>query len=214
MIVSHRHRFIFIKTEKTAGTSIEVHLSRHCGPEDIVTAFGSGEEGHEPRNSGGLSGHMTAAEVRGLVGERVFDSYFKFCVERNPWDRMVSMWYMVNARRPGLEVSFETFLTQWQVRRNERLYTLGDRVLVDEIVRYEDLPHALDRVLDRFGIPPFRGIRAKSQYRRERRPYQSYYSPAYARMVGKWFRGEARRMGYSFEPEGATGDEANTGQAA
>lgn len=32
MIVSHRYRYIFIKTKKTAGTSIEIALSRHCGP--------------------------------------------------------------------------------------------------------------------------------------------------------------------------------------
>jgi hypothetical protein len=32
MIVSHRYRYIFIKTKKTTGTSIEIALSRHCGP--------------------------------------------------------------------------------------------------------------------------------------------------------------------------------------
>lgn len=37
MIVSHRHKFIFIKTRKTAGTSIEASLSRYCGPQDVVT---------------------------------------------------------------------------------------------------------------------------------------------------------------------------------
>jgi len=37
MIVSRRHRFIFIKTHKTAGTSIEISLSRYCGASDIVS---------------------------------------------------------------------------------------------------------------------------------------------------------------------------------
>ncbi len=37
MIVSHRHRFIFIKTVKTAGTSVELYLRQFCGPDDIVT---------------------------------------------------------------------------------------------------------------------------------------------------------------------------------
>lgn len=37
MIVSHRHRFIFIKTQKVAGTSVEIALSKFLGPDDVVT---------------------------------------------------------------------------------------------------------------------------------------------------------------------------------
>ena len=36
MIVSHQHRFIFIKTKKTGSTSVEIALSRHCGEDDII----------------------------------------------------------------------------------------------------------------------------------------------------------------------------------
>lgn len=37
MIICHRHRFIFIKTRKTAGSSVEIALSRVCGEGDVVT---------------------------------------------------------------------------------------------------------------------------------------------------------------------------------
>lgn len=37
MIVSHQHRFIYIKTKKTASSSIEAALSTVCGPDDIIT---------------------------------------------------------------------------------------------------------------------------------------------------------------------------------
>jgi hypothetical protein len=37
MIFSKRHRFIFIKGVKVAGTSIEIALASFCGPDDIVT---------------------------------------------------------------------------------------------------------------------------------------------------------------------------------
>ncbi len=39
MIVSHRHKFIFIKTKKTAGTAIEAALSELCGPSDVITPY-------------------------------------------------------------------------------------------------------------------------------------------------------------------------------
>ena len=44
MIVSHRHRFVFIKTHKTAGTSVEISLSRFAGAEDVITPVAAADE--------------------------------------------------------------------------------------------------------------------------------------------------------------------------
>ncbi len=54
MIISHEHKFIFVKTSKTAGTSIEVFFSPHCGEKDTFTPFEKREQGHRPRNYKGL----------------------------------------------------------------------------------------------------------------------------------------------------------------
>ena len=45
MIVSHKHKFIFLKTKKTAGTSIELALSRLCGPADVITPLTADRRG-------------------------------------------------------------------------------------------------------------------------------------------------------------------------
>ena len=45
MIISHQYKFIFLKTEKTAGTAIEAALSELCGPEDVITPFREESEG-------------------------------------------------------------------------------------------------------------------------------------------------------------------------
>jgi len=39
VILSHEHRFIYIRCRKTASTSTEVALSRICGPNDIITTM-------------------------------------------------------------------------------------------------------------------------------------------------------------------------------
>jgi len=44
MIISHEHKFIFLKTRKTAGTSIELALRKICGPDDIIAPIGDAEE--------------------------------------------------------------------------------------------------------------------------------------------------------------------------
>lgn len=59
MILSHKHRFLFIKGVKVAGTSVEIALSQLCGPEDIITPITPADEKYrlgtagEPRNYAG-----------------------------------------------------------------------------------------------------------------------------------------------------------------
>lgn len=62
MIFSYKHRFIFIKGRKVAGTSIEMALSPHCGPQDIVTPISPVDElkrlslGGRPQNYSRVDG--------------------------------------------------------------------------------------------------------------------------------------------------------------
>jgi hypothetical protein len=44
MIISHEHKFIFLKTKKTAGTAIEAALSGLCGPSDVITPYREASE--------------------------------------------------------------------------------------------------------------------------------------------------------------------------
>lgn len=122
MIISHSRRFIFIKTMKTAGTSLEIALSKYCGEDDIITPLWSGEEemrkqsaGLSPRNYGidrmdyslgqrirlAFTGkpvarfheHTPGWKVRQEVGPEIWNSYFKFSVVRHPIDRCISRFY-------------------------------------------------------------------------------------------------------------------------
>ena len=44
MIASFLHNFIFIKTKKTAGTTVEMVLAPACGPDDVITPLGVQDE--------------------------------------------------------------------------------------------------------------------------------------------------------------------------
>jgi len=59
MILSHKNKFIFIKTRKVSGTSMEISLSQFCGEDDIITPITYEDElvrldlgGVLPRNYG------------------------------------------------------------------------------------------------------------------------------------------------------------------
>ena len=44
MIISQKKNFIFLKTAKTAGSSIEFYLSQFCGKKDTITSLLPKEE--------------------------------------------------------------------------------------------------------------------------------------------------------------------------
>ncbi len=44
MIISKKKNFIFLKTAKTAGSSIEFYLSQFCGINDTITSLLPNEE--------------------------------------------------------------------------------------------------------------------------------------------------------------------------
>ena len=235
MIISHRHHYIFIKTKKTAGTSVEIALSEYCGPADVITPIVAEDEAvrselgfrgpqnyqvpllrYGLRDWGRLligrgrvkpfKNHHPAWYVRKYVAPRVWRTYYKFCIERNPWDKAISAWYFVHYRRyPRLEDYIHSAtllqLTDWH------RYAEGDRLIVDEVFRYEDLAAGMARLRQRAGLPAVPRLpRAKAGFRKDRRPYWEVLGPAERERIAEVFAREIRQFGFQFGPtdSGAT----------
>src|SRR5436305_10296615 len=91
MILSHAHRFIFIKTPKSAGTSIELALAPLCGADDVITPVL--ETTTEARNyllgppplryDRDYYNHMGLQQVARHAGLETAARYFKFAFVRN-----------------------------------------------------------------------------------------------------------------------------------
>lgn len=184
MILSQKHRFIFIKTNKTAGTSVEIALSRQCGEGDIITPLlqedealrreGGGRRPQHMKAPKGCDGphrfaklkngdkvmlrffnHMAASELLTVIKPAVWDDYFTFCVERNPWDRVAS-YYHYGAAHEDDPCDFTTFLLgdslpflKWLGRD---LSTIDGKVTVDKVCSYENLEEDLREVFEAVGI--------------------------------------------------------------
>lgn len=178
MLLSHKYRFIFLKTRKTAGTSIEVDLDRLLGPDDVVTRIQPPVPGHSPRNFRSPNpvrrwlkrtyhNHVPARIVRELAGQQVYDSYFKFCVEREPVSKCISMWRMYSADRsfayydPAL--TWDAYVERGDFPVNDDIYLGRDgSLMVDRVLKYETLNAELLEVTAQLGIP-FEGLKARAK---------------------------------------------------
>jgi hypothetical protein len=115
MIISHSHKFIFIKSEKTAGTSIESALSQYCGGDDIVVPINDfrynrnekGEFVHKSMNADEeyrrIGQHVDASTIRRKVTPEVWNDYLKISLIRNPWDRTISYFFWIRRQDPALK---------------------------------------------------------------------------------------------------------------
>lgn len=230
MIVSHEHKFIFLKTKKTAGTSIELALTELCGPEDVITPLTEIDEARRANGRGpqnwrlhgwwgsprpllkrrwfkftaadyGFYNHMPAAEARARIGDKVWQSYFKFAFDRNPWDRQIS-WYFYKTKTKASRPSFESFMAS---RRrayvdNHEIYMEGGALAVDFLGRYETLEADLAKALHMVGVArkldvPKSNVTPNKETRQD---YRSYYTPKTEAVVRDWYAPEIALLGYGF----------------
>lgn len=219
MIISHQHRFVYVKTRKTASTSIEIALSRFCGPDDVITPIvatdekvrtGLGYRGPQNYSAGSAGGvpielanHSSALQARQILGAR-WPDYVTFTVERNPFDRVISQYYWelpLWERRGAPLPTVTEFLRDRPVSSlsNWDLYADGDAVIVGHVGRYESLDEDLLAISERIGLPEpidVSGIRTKDNWRKDRRAYRDVLTPDDRHLVESICGRELAAFGY------------------
>jgi hypothetical protein len=235
MLVSHRKKFIYTKTAKTAGTSVESYFERYCMPE------GEWEEEHSREmhvSEAGIIGfrgakrplgtewfnHMSAKKMKEKLGGEIWDSYFKFCVVRDPFDKAVSAFYHFKKAREaggmdarGLTIKqrikkilrpepdfnsvaeeFEFWLAGGSMVLDRDKYVIDGEFCVDEVIRYEALEDGLRMVCDRIGtgFDPDRLPTFKKGIRDDKVGLSEIYTPKSIEIVSKLYDYELERFGY------------------
>jgi len=191
---------IFVHIPKSAGLSVNYGLfGRHTG------------------------NHLTMAEYQLALTRREFDSFFKFTVVRNPWDRLISAYHFLrNGGRNAedrrwvdehlSEISnFEEFVLQWVNRSNVRkgvhflpqhtFITLpgSTNPLVDFIGYFENIEADYDHVRNRLGGGD--ALKCENQTRGRRRDYRSYFTEQTREIVQETYREDIELLGYDFNNE-------------
>ena len=227
MILCHRHRFIFLKTWKTGSTSIELGLGGVCGPDDVITPVGHDEKlrvGPPPQNQNlpmkrwpltayalmaiGRSraeagvkffNHMRGEQVKRMVPADIWRDYVKISIERNPWDREVSHYFWRN-RDPKTRPTFRDYVLNDDRKKinNWSIYTIDDKIVADVMLHTETLSEDYGKLSARLGVDLPALPSAKSNYRRDHRPYRELYDAETRAVIEKRYAREIEAFGYDF----------------
>lgn len=238
MIISRLHNFVFIKTHKTAGSSMETALASHAGPDDLVTPFGVEEEMARyrafpnafPRNycadksleaayrdaiangdedgshkafralkdtskRPGFGRHGGAKLAQRFAGEALWNSAYKFTIERHPYEKAVSLaWF--ERRQRDFAISLDSVLEHKRYR-NFDLYAMDEKPVVDFIIRFEKLAEDTVIVEKAIGLDIVSRLpRQKSQHRLDPRPAREVLTEAQKKSVQATCREEFELFGY------------------
>jgi hypothetical protein len=191
VLVSFEKQFIYTKTVKTAGTSVEIFLEPYCLAADSYVQIGPRDESITGYGVVGFRGanrpadvrwynHMPAAQIREYLGNSGYGGSQDFSeLRRNFID-----W--IRRRR---------FL----VDRNK--YVIDGSVCLDYYIRFESLTEGLKEVCQKLAID--RDVaelgRFKSGDRRADRHFSEFYDEETRKIVAEAFALELDHFGYRFE---------------
>jgi hypothetical protein len=162
-------------------------------------------------------GHMPAARIKALVGDSVWDSYFKFCVVRNPFDKAVSAFHYFERRQDeytGIDKlkakierllqgsssvkRFRRWLADGRFYDDSDKYMIDGKVAVDYFIRYEDLSGGVEHVCQKLDLPfePDRLPRLLSGIRPEGKDLSSYFDEKSIDIITHKYAWQLDRFGY------------------
>lgn len=171
MLVSHTKKFIFLKTISAAGSSIESYLEKYCMDEAewelrISTETKVSEYGIiGQRFLGGTErpeyyAHQRATMLKPILGDDIWNNYFKICSVRNPYEKLISTFFKLyphmNSSDPSLDALFYSWVTAGQLAEHSTkdsvIYTIDNELCVDYVIRYENLYEDMNEVCTRLDI--------------------------------------------------------------
>ncbi|MGH8051027.1 MAG: sulfotransferase family 2 domain-containing protein [Arenimonas sp.] len=205
MIISHKHKFIFFAIPKTGTHTVRQALREHLGPDDLeqVGLFVQKRFAF-PELKDFTSGHVSANQIRPILGEETFNSYFKFAFVRNPFDRFVSYCSFMSRDNGAFAAQPKAFMKHviTQIKPADHLlykpqnYFLVDTagaLSVDFIGRNESMQDSYNEICSSLGIPAaMLGVVNSSQHK----PFMEYYDEETYALVADLYNRDIDLFGY------------------
>jgi len=165
-------------------------------------------------NLGGSPTHPPAHAVAATFPNE-WKNYFKFCIVRNPWDKIVSD-YFWRTKRTNNPPTFEQYIDALadgeslggiipKNHQNWEMYTINDVVAVDFIVRFEEMAEGLNEALSHTALkwdgwmPSIHmNKRPTTTPNAPKRHYRDYYTDRTKQIIAQLYEKEILAFDYKF----------------
>ena len=122
-----------------------------------------------------LIDHTHASELRKIIDRTIYNDYFKFCVEREPVDKCISYYYMrknsPNSNLKRKNMTWDEFVNKKKFPVDIKFYSYENNLIVDKIIKYENLDKDLSSLLSNLGIKNFKFTKKVNNNYRKKNPF-------------------------------------------
>lgn len=209
-MLSLRHNFIFVHVPKTGGSAIQSVLVRYSEATIVLERpHHDGIEQFEVEHKVGcrvLRKHNRIGSYRAAVGEDFFIRAFRFAVTRNPFERLVSLYFYRHVKfakpdeaPPEVEFNENEFVKLIKLNPPLEYWVSGDdtsdglRSQVGFFLRFDRLQADFDYTMKWIGLPP---VELPVRNRSPHGPFADYYTPRTRKLVAAKHRLEIETFEY------------------
>lgn len=198
VLVSHTKKFIYIKNYKVAGTSVELFFEKWCSNKNDIIGF-RGNRIERSKKKDIIGSHANIKRILKILGKDVYDKYLKFCVVRNPYDKMVSAYFFLKGQNM-FKGTFKEFCQDDNNALNINRYSIDNVPQCDYYIRYENLLEDIKKICLKLNINCKIELQnCKGEYRPKNKHYSEYYDNDTREIVYKKHKKEFIMFGYKFE---------------
>ncbi len=210
-MISHSLKTIFFHIGKAAGSSVEKLLDENRYDSNIPNyeVF----FGYEPSENIYLQ-HASASFIYENLENEIFNSYYKFAVVRNPYERLVSVYHYLIDQHTKRFGSFEAYINELpKMLSNNSLkngshhlaqisYThINNELICDHIAHFESLPESIQPVIDKLNLAKGLGkYNVGRYYNWQTKPVSDYYTDEMIDIVTTLFADDFSNFAYSKDP--------------
>jgi hypothetical protein len=210
MRISHKYKFIFFSNPKTGSESLREILNPYSDIKDCLH--------NEVSEENPFYSHITPREVSRIFEDKGwdYDSYYKFICVRNPYTKLVSLYEMIYRRWP-IKPSFSKWLKNTKThgvggggKKHEKWRQYGayslenmifddkSNILVDSILKLEDLSKELTITLNKIGINSDEIQIVRKNTNKKKKRISEYYDDNLIELVNRRYEWEIRKFNYEF----------------
>jgi len=160
--------------------------------------------GLKPQNYEGFQVHNSAKKIKQKISPEIWNNYFKFAFDRNPFDKMVSMyWHRIGA--DDFKGTFKDFCIDCKNNPDKfpfgfRIYGIDNQIAVDFVGKYETLNKDFQYICKKLNLPCEGDLpKLRDQFRKDKRHYSEYYDDECKRIVEEHFSKQISYFKYAFE---------------